>query len=69
MYKNEHMGITSADVLLEPPTDGGTPKTPNRREKCPQDIQILPKHTNAQGRQQLSVGGAPEGQEPPYRCG
>ena len=64
MYMNEHMDITSADVPPECPTDGGTLLNPNRREKCPHDIQISPKHTDAQGSQQLSVGSATEGRHP-----
>ena len=57
----------TSQVLMcpqNPPTDGGTPQSPNRREKCPHDIQISSKHTNAQGSQQLSVGVQLKGRYP-----
>ena len=49
MYKNEHMDISSADAPQNPKVMGEHPQTPNRREKCPHDILISPKHTDVQG--------------------
>ena len=62
------MDITRANVPQNPPLMGEHSQTANRREKCPHDIQISPKHTDAQGSQQLSVGGATEGRHPIQWC-
>ena len=69
MFKNEHRGIPCADAPQNPNRWGNTFQTTNIREKSQYDIQISPKHTNAQRSQKLSGGAKWRGGTPIWgRC-
>ena len=63
IYKNEHMNI---QVLMPqtPQLMREHPQTLQQKGKCPHNILISAKHTNAQGSQQLSLGDAHKGEAP-----